>query len=82
MRRLLMFIFVVLLVGLAPVASAATSPAGASPAAVSVARGGFSLAEAVRWVRTLWKEATDVQPPPGGTNGSCVDPDGLTCHSH
>ena len=83
MRRMLMFLFVVFFMSLVPVASAATSPAGTSPAAVSVAGGGFSLAEAVYWVRTLWEATADaVLPPPGVTNGSCVDPDGSTCHSH
>lgn len=80
MRRMLMFLFVVFFMSLATAASAATSPAGVT---VSAAGGGFSLAEAVQWVRTLWEAAADaVLPPPGVTNGSCVDPDGSTCHSH
>ncbi|HEX3527508.1 MAG TPA: hypothetical protein VH988_10595 [Thermoanaerobaculia bacterium] len=80
MRRLLMLFFVVFFLGLVPVASAATQPAGV---AVSVAGGGFSLADVMNWVRQLWEAATDAGlPPPGITNGSCVDPDGSSCHSH
>jgi hypothetical protein len=44
--------------------------------------GGSYLAEGLRWVARFWAEVTgadtrsDVLPPPGVTNGSCVDPDG------
>lgn len=80
MRRLLMLFLVVFFLGLVPAASAATQPAST---AVSAAGGGFSLAEVVTWLRQLWEAATDAGLlPPGVTNGSCVDPDGSTCHSH
>lgn len=81
MRRLLLFGFVVFFLGLVPAASAATQ---AEPrASVSVAEGRFSLADMVTWIRQIWEAATDsVLPPPGVTNGSCVDPDGTSCRSH
>jgi len=90
MRRLLMFGFVVFFLGLVPVASAATQMEPRDSAsfadvadAARFAGGGFSLAEAVNWVRQIWEAAADAGlPPPGVTNGSCVDPDGSTCHSH
>ena len=87
MRRLLMFVFVVFFLGLVPVASAASlvEQSGSAPSAsTSVAGGGFSLADAVNWALKLWETAaTDAGlPPPGITNGSCVDPDGSSCHSH
>jgi hypothetical protein len=89
MRRLLLFGFVVFFLGLVPVASAAIqvesrdSASSAGAASVAAGEGGFSLADAVNWVRQIWEAATDAGlPPPGITNGSCVDPDGSSCHSH
>jgi len=88
MRRLLLFGFVIFFLGLVPVASAA--PRMESRDSASFAHAGdaadavrFSLADAMNWVRQLWQAAKDAGlPPPGVTNGSCVDPDGMTCHSH
>ncbi|HEY2738596.1 MAG TPA: hypothetical protein VGK45_09330 [Thermoanaerobaculia bacterium] len=86
MRRLLLSGFVIFFLGLVPVASAATQvePRDRAPfASVAAGGGGFSLADAVNWVRQIWRSATDAGlPPPGITNGSCVDPDGTSCHSH
>lgn len=53
------------------------------------ADGGSYLAEGMRWIGRFWDAAmgvpmtkADAPPPPGGTNGSCVDPDGGGHCSH
>jgi hypothetical protein len=85
MKRLLFLLLVMVVLGMA-------STVGAEPwggrsnstdlPARSAVDGGSSLAEGLRWVFRFWSEATgastksDVLPPPGITNGSCVDPDG------
>jgi hypothetical protein len=83
-----MFFFVVLFAAL--VQSAAAAPRApqddvtASRARVTGSHSeGGALAAAMSWVRSLWESTTAALPsPPGVTNGSCVDPDGSTCHSH
>jgi hypothetical protein len=88
MKRLLFLLLVMVVLGMASTVGAepwgGRSSSTDLPARFAV-DGGSSLAEGLRWVVRFWAEATgvmgvtlksDVLPPPGITNGSCVDPDG------
>lgn len=86
MRRLVLFVLVLLSLSLVPaVPGAGAAPRlGGDAVPQAAAAGGPEsvLADALRWIRDVLKSATTPLPDPGTHNGSCVDPDGGSCRPH